>query len=239
MSKRSDDPAKALVGKPGYEVGYGKPPVASRFKPGQSGNPRGRPRGAKNKRPGMHEERMKDIILEEAYRGITIRDGDRNVTIPLAQAVMRSMGVKAVQGHARAQRLFAELLATVESSQKILHDQWLDTAIGYKVEWERELERRDRLGITDLPEPIPHPDHIDVDLDRGTVHIAGPRTKEEKAELDDIIDNKHLLIEDLRDLNLALEETTDPKERRRLERLMDEKFKILEIINKFEPRTGD
>jgi hypothetical protein len=29
-------------------VGYGQPPVASRFKPGTSGNPKGRPRGAKN-----------------------------------------------------------------------------------------------------------------------------------------------------------------------------------------------
>src|SRR5260370_31334050 len=31
-----------------YEVGYGKPPLHTRFKKGQSGNPRGRPRGAKN-----------------------------------------------------------------------------------------------------------------------------------------------------------------------------------------------
>jgi Family of unknown function (DUF5681) len=29
----------------GYQVGYGKPPVHSRFRKGQSGNPRGRPRG--------------------------------------------------------------------------------------------------------------------------------------------------------------------------------------------------
>jgi len=29
-------------------VGYGSPPVATRFKPGRSGNPRGRPRGSKN-----------------------------------------------------------------------------------------------------------------------------------------------------------------------------------------------
>lgn len=33
MSKRSN--------KGDYEVGYGKPPVATRFKPGQSGNPKG------------------------------------------------------------------------------------------------------------------------------------------------------------------------------------------------------
>ena len=31
-----------------YKVGYKKPPLHSRFKKGQSGNPRGRPRGAKN-----------------------------------------------------------------------------------------------------------------------------------------------------------------------------------------------
>ena len=29
---------------PDYEVGYGKPPEASWFKPGVSGNPKGRPR---------------------------------------------------------------------------------------------------------------------------------------------------------------------------------------------------
>jgi hypothetical protein len=31
-----------------YEVGYGKPPRDTRFPKGQSGNPRGRPSGAKN-----------------------------------------------------------------------------------------------------------------------------------------------------------------------------------------------
>jgi len=31
-----------------YEVGYGKPPMRTQFKPGQSGNPKGRPRGSKN-----------------------------------------------------------------------------------------------------------------------------------------------------------------------------------------------
>jgi hypothetical protein len=29
-------------------VGYGRPPLATRFRPGQSGNPRGRPKGARN-----------------------------------------------------------------------------------------------------------------------------------------------------------------------------------------------
>jgi hypothetical protein len=33
---------------PSYEVGYGKPPQHSRFKPGHSGNPRGRAKGSLN-----------------------------------------------------------------------------------------------------------------------------------------------------------------------------------------------
>jgi Family of unknown function (DUF5681) len=31
-----------------YPIGFGKPPIHTRFKKGQSGNPRGRPRGAKS-----------------------------------------------------------------------------------------------------------------------------------------------------------------------------------------------
>lgn len=40
-------PASSTASTPDYEVGFGKPPKEHRFKPGQSGNPRGRPRGAR------------------------------------------------------------------------------------------------------------------------------------------------------------------------------------------------
>lgn len=161
--------SKALMVSPGYEVGYARPPVATRFKPGQSGNPGGRPKGAKNRLPAFHEERMKQIILDEAYRTITVRDGDRNVSVPMAQAIIRSLAVNAAKGQHRAQSLFA-----------------------------------------DLPPPQPHPDHLLVDVRKGTVRIAGPATKEEKAEWDAILSEKAVLEDRVAKLIEANETGIDP-----------------------------
>lgn len=237
MSDRAKNPGKTLSPPESYDVGYGRPPMETRFRPGQSGNPRGRPKGSKNKRPGLHEERMKDIILDEAYRGIAVQDGTRKVTVPMAQAVMRSIAVNAAKGNWRCQRLFAELLASTESSRKALNDRWLDTAICYKVEWERELRRRQDLGITGLPEPLPHPDHVEIDFELGTARIIGPKTKEEKAELDEVIANRHLLIDELRDLYDARAGATDPKELRRLDREIEKLMKLIGFINRLAPRA--
>lgn len=194
-------------------MGYGKPPEGTRFRRGQSGNPRGRPKGAKNKLPALNEERMKNIILEEAYRTITVRDGMRNVTVPIARAVLRSLAVNAVKGQHRSQRLFAELLAGVETANKVLHDAWLSSAMDYKIAWDRELQRRERLGIIGAPEPLPHPDHIRFDMNRGTVSILGPKTRDEKVIYDEFyaeVRQQVILREICRDA-LATEE--DPEER--------------------------
>ncbi len=203
----------ALVARPGYEVGYGKPPEDTRFRKGQSGNPRGRPKGAKNKLPALNEERMKTIILEEAYRTITVRDGTRNITVPIARAVLRSLAVNAVKGQHRSQRLFAELLAGVETANKGLHDTWFSTAVDYKFAWDEELQRRDRAQITHLPPPLPHPDHIQFDMNRGTVVIRGPKTKDEKVKYDQAYGELRLQVilrEICRD---ALVSEEDPEER--------------------------
>ena len=218
----------------GYEVGYGKPPKETRFKPGVSGNPKGRPKGAKNRRPALHEERLKEIVLDEAYRTIDVRDGDRTITVPMAQAVGRSLAVNAAKGRARAQELFTALLAATERANKRLHDEWLETAIEYKTSWDRELERRRRLGI-DGPEPLPHPDDVEIDLRNGGVRITGPMTPEEKAQWDWIRERKAEFEADLVELRQDLIDDPQHPHREMIEADIRHDEKILELIRKVVP----
>ena len=211
---------RSLAVRPGdqpYDVGYGKPPAETRFKPGQSGNPNGRPRGSKNRPalPALNEERLKQIVLEEAYRTIPINDPSGPMTIPMSQAVMRSLAVNAAKGHQRAQRLFTELLSATERDNKHLHDRYLEAAIDYKNAWDAELERRRRFGIS-APDPIPHPDHIVIDTQTGTVRMNGPMTKEEKPVWDELRNRKRECDRELADLRAMLENTRDKRRREKV-----------------------
>ncbi len=215
-----------------YDVGYGKPPKQTQFSPGKSGNPRGRPKGAKNKRPALNEERLKDIILDEAYRDISVRDGNRNLSMPMAQAVVRALAVNAAKGQHRAQRLFAEMLSTTERQNKQLADAWLNTAMDYKIEWDRELDRRQRLDIQDLPPPLPHPDQVKIDMNTGNAWIEGPVTKDEKAELDEWVLKLDDFKAEVEFLRGELQGEKDDDHRAFLEADMAQSKKIVDMIQK-------
>jgi hypothetical protein len=76
-----------------YSVGYGKPPVEHRFKPGNKANPRGRGKGARNR---------KVVIREVLCEPVTVREGAETRQMPLLEAVIKKMASKALTGDNKA-----------------------------------------------------------------------------------------------------------------------------------------
>jgi len=104
----------------------------------------------------------------------------------MAQAIIRTLAVNAAKGQPRATKLFTEMLSATEAANLALHEEYVQTAIEYKLGWEAELERRKLLGITG-PDPLPHPDDIIIDRIADTVTLKGPLTREEKQTWDRLI----------------------------------------------------
>ena len=236
----SDDPLnkfKALrnqIPERSYEVGYGKPPAVTRFVKGKSGNPKGRPKGSRNQMPALNEERLRDIVIAEAYRTIKVKDGGRDVSVPMAQAVIRSMAVNAVRGDQRSQKMFTDLLNTTEAKNKKLHDEYVQTMIDYKHSWEEEIERCKLIGIKP-PEPVPHPDHIKIDLSTGKILITGPFTREEKVKWDKLKKRKASAIKAIITYEEDLRDPRNEKYREFIESEIASEKSIIEIISKTIP----
>jgi hypothetical protein len=82
-----------MLPKRDYDVGYGKPPVHTRFQRGWSGNPRGRPRGSKNNA----------TLLKEALdQRVTINENGQRRQISKREAMFTQLANKAAQGDPRA-----------------------------------------------------------------------------------------------------------------------------------------
>ncbi|GAB5504388.1 DUF5681 domain-containing protein [Pyruvatibacter sp.] len=75
-----------------YEIGYRKPPKKNRFKKGQSGNPKGRPKGGKN---------LKTDILEELAERIAVQEGGKVKKITKQRAMVKSLVAKGIKGDAK------------------------------------------------------------------------------------------------------------------------------------------
>jgi hypothetical protein len=92
-----------------YEVGYGKPPVATRFKPGQSGNAKGRPKGSTSARAALEKTLSAPITITEG--GVARR-------VEQLEAMFKATMAKALRGDARAAALVVRLMEQFGLSEK-------------------------------------------------------------------------------------------------------------------------
>jgi hypothetical protein len=90
-------------------IGYRRPPVGTRFRPGQSGNPRDRPKGARN---------LSTIIAAALGEEVAVTKNGRRRRITKLEAAIKQLVNRAASGEARATQL---LLALIQANEARRH----------------------------------------------------------------------------------------------------------------------
>lgn len=85
-----------------YQIGRGKPPTATRFRKGKSGNPTGRPKGARN---------LKTDLEAELAQRIHVKENEQPLTISKQRALVKTMTAKALKGDTRAATIVLNMVA--------------------------------------------------------------------------------------------------------------------------------
>jgi len=89
-----------------YEVGYGKPPRHSRFEPGKSGNPRGRPPGSKN---------LSSLLKKALDEPVIVVENNRRRRIAKREAIVTQFVNQSAKGDLKATQLLLSMLRDLES----------------------------------------------------------------------------------------------------------------------------
>jgi hypothetical protein len=93
-----------------YEVGYGKPPQHTRFKKGQSGNPRGRPRGSKN---------LATLVGAALDQKVTVTDGGRRRKITKREAMITQLVNMSAQADLKAMQILLGIMRDIERRAEV------------------------------------------------------------------------------------------------------------------------
>ena len=89
-----------------YEVGYGKPPLHTRFQKGKSGNPKGRPRGKKN---------MSTLLSTALNASIVVVANGRRKKITKREAIVTQLVNKSAAADLKATQIVLAMLRELES----------------------------------------------------------------------------------------------------------------------------
>ena len=95
------EPMIVFPAEPGYEVGYGRPPKETQFRKGQSGNPKGRPKGSMS--IGL---RLEDALNEK----VEVRDSNRIRKMAKVDVMIQGLIARAMKGDQQAVSTMMRLL---------------------------------------------------------------------------------------------------------------------------------
>ena len=129
MSKRS----RLQSTNPDYEVGYGRPPVATRYAAGTSGNPRGRPKNAERARADIAPDGLSlrcRAALEVGARKVEVKRGNRRVVVSQHTAVMEGLAEAGRHGNVRGAEVFLKYHQEAEDNAR---RRSVDTAQGVEL----------------------------------------------------------------------------------------------------------
>ena len=88
-----------------YGVGYSKPPRHTRFKQGQSGNPRGRPAGGKN---------LKTVVSEALNEPFIVTENGRHRKITKREAIVTQLVNRSATADWRAVKILLDIVRDIE-----------------------------------------------------------------------------------------------------------------------------
>lgn len=131
--------------------------------------------------------------------------------------------------------MFTELLSSTEQANKAIYNEYLQTMIEYKTDWERNREYRKAHRVI-APDPIPHPDDIVIDMKTGEALVFGPMTKEERVVWDRLrkrLDDRSEEIQELRKL------AADPESASYRQSIEDDLAFEIKLRNKLQSIVGN
>jgi hypothetical protein len=91
--------------KDGYAVGYGRPPRRTRFKKGQSGNPRGRLKGTKN---------LGAVLMQALTETVVVTENGRRRKITKLEVMTKQLANKAATADLAAMKLLFGMIQLME-----------------------------------------------------------------------------------------------------------------------------
>ncbi len=140
MSDHPDEP---------YPIGYRRPPMATRFAAGRSGNPKGRPRGSKN---------LTTVMIAELDALVAVTENGKRRKVSKRQVIVRQLVNKAAGGDLKAIPLILAHAQAHEQSQAAAAAQ------------DDRVSRADELGMAAfiarirslplVPQSVPEPDAV-------------------------------------------------------------------------------